>query len=237
MEKAPCGAFSFIMNAMVSVLRNKRLQTALAIILVIAVLFGIGFLLQDVFTELGASLDSYASAHPVLGPLFFILLAAASVMLGPFTSAPIVPLAIFLWGPLPTLGYLLSGWVFGNAVAYAIGFYLGHPVVRRVVPKAKLDRWIRFVSEEADITLLFFFRLVSPSEMGYVFGILKYDFWKYAALSVFSEIPVALALVYAGDAFVSNNWWGFAVFGIVWLFAMLVALHALQKSSAKRAQG
>lgn len=222
---------------MASLFGSRRVQSVLVVVIILAALFGIAFLLQDVFTELGESLDSYASVHPVLGPLFFILLAAASVMLGPFTSAPIVPLAIFLWGPLPTLGYLLSGWVLGNAVAYAIGFYLGHPVVKRVVPKAKLDRWIRFVSEEADITLLFFFRLVSPSEMGYVFGILKYDFWKYAALSVFSEIPVALALVYAGDAFVSNNWWGFAIFGIVWLFAMLFALHALQKSSAKKNQG
>lgn len=225
------------MNTMASLFGSRRVQSVLVVVIILAALFGIAFLLQDVFTELGESLDSYASVHPVLGPLFFILLAAASVMLGPFTSAPIVPLAIFLWGPLPTLGYLLSGWVLGNAVAYAIGFYLGHPVVKRVVPKAKLDRWIRFVSEEADITLLFFFRLVSPSEMGYVFGILKYDFWKYAALSVFSEIPVALALVYAGDAFVSNNWWGFAIFGIVWLFAMLFALHALQKSSAKKNQG
>lgn len=212
---------------------KKRHKQALLFIFIVLVLLGIGLLLQDVFIEIGQSLSDYSSHHPVLGPALFVILAAASVMLGPFTSAPLIPLAVFLWHPLPTLGLLMLGWILGNSAAYAIGFYLGHPVVRRIAPKEKLDHWIEFLSTKADIMFIFLFRLVSPSEMGYVFGILKYDFLKYMVISAMAELPVAFALIYAGEAFVTNEWWMFGIFGIAWLLVMLFALHILQKNMRK----
>jgi uncharacterized membrane protein YdjX (TVP38/TMEM64 family) len=209
---------------------KKKHKQALVFIFIVLGLLGIGLLLQDVFIEVGESLSEYSAHHPLLGPALFIILAAASVMLGPFTSAPLIPLAVFLWKPIPALGLLMLGWILGNCAAYAIGFYLGHPVVRRIAPKEKLDRWIEFLSTRADMMLIFLFRLASPSEMGYVFGILKYDFWKYLVVSVASELPIALVLIYAGEAFVTNEWWMFGIFGIAWLLVMLFAFHALQKS-------
>jgi uncharacterized membrane protein YdjX (TVP38/TMEM64 family) len=214
-------------------LRHRRAQLILAAIILLA-LVGVGFLLQDVFSEIGESLNAYSSEHPILGPILFALLAAGSVMLGPFTSAPLVPLAVFLWRPLATLGLLLAGWIVGNAVVYAVGLYLGHPVVRKLAPAKKLDEWIQFVSTEIDIRLLFLFRLVSPSELGYVFGILKYDFWKYMGLTFLSELPVALALVYAGEAFVTNNWFLLGAFGILWIVILLLSVQTIHRFRQKK---
>lgn len=188
---------------------------------------GLSLLLQDVFNELVAVLAGYEEGRPVSGPALFVLLAGASVMLGPFTSAPLMPFAVGVWGAGKTLALLLVGWALGNSAAYGIGYHFGHPIMGRIVSAEGLRKWMRFLREEVSVWGLFLIRLAAPAEIGYAFGILKYDFRKYLAIVLPAELPFALIVVYGGEAFLDGHWItlaglvtsAFLIMGGAWLIA------------------
>ncbi len=175
-------------------------------IVLVAAVIGLALLLQDVLNTLVVALAEYEATRPILGPVLFILLAAASVMLGPFTSAPLMPFAVGVWGTGKTLALLFFGWSVGNTIAYAIGYYFGFPLVRRIVPEEHLRKWMHFLRERVSAWGIFLFRLAAPAEIGYAFGILKYDFRKYLAIVLAAEVPFALVVVYGGDAYIDGRW-------------------------------
>ncbi len=150
-------------------------------------------------------LQMYAAERPLYAMGLFASFAFLSVLLGPLSSAPIVPLAIVLWGKLVTLILMLAGWMFGAVVSYGIGMHAGYPLVAHVIGKRRLDEWLKRVSRQATPFLALMFRLALPAETGYVFGLIRYPFFTFLGISLLVEIPVGLGLIFVGDAFVTQN--------------------------------
>ena len=125
--------------------RSKRHIVALALFVAAIVIASIA--LQDAFDGLSSFLDRYSGERAFIGSFIFVALAALSVLLGPFTSAPLTPFAVGLWGAETTIALLMVGWLVGNTVAYAIGYYAGHPLMQRVVSKERFNRSTSFVSK------------------------------------------------------------------------------------------
>ncbi|MBI2023183.1 VTT domain-containing protein [Candidatus Giovannonibacteria bacterium] len=197
----------------------------------VGVLLGASFFLQEYFLRAVDIVNFYASSHPLLAAFMFVALAAASVMLGPFTSAPLVPFAVALWGMDISLALLFSGWLLGNSASYAIGYYLGHPILSNIAPESKLNKWIDFLSKKADYKLLFLFRLAAPSEVSYVFGMLRYNFFKFLAIAVPAELPFAMFIIYTSGALVSNSWQIVATLSIAGLAIIAAAAYTLKQSA------
>jgi len=217
---------------------NKRIRKkslhATYIIIFLAAIFSLSLFLQDYFKNIQDFLSAYTNQNPILVPLLFVLFAALSVMLGPFTSAPLISFAVALWDTSFTLFFLLSGWLIGNTLAYLIGKHIGHPIVKRLVKKEKLLKWETFLSEKIDIRLVFLFRLAAPSEVGYVFGIMRYNLMRYLTITILAEIPLALLLVFAGEAIIGNNWELFVGLTIAGLTVILSSLYLLKSLETKR---
>lgn len=213
---------------------KRRHKYIILLVVLIAVLFGAAALFQDVFRSLTGALVEYEEAHPFLGAFLFIALGAASVMLGPFTSAPIVPFAVAVWGTPVTLGLLLVGWLLGNSIAYVIGFYLGYPIVKKIVSEPKLKKWSGFISREVHIGALLLFRLAIPSEVGYVFGVLRYEFLKYLFIVFVAELPFALIVIYAGEAIIDSSWLTLTGLGAGTVAIIVGALWMLKRVSRRR---
>lgn len=212
---------------------NKKQLLGIATMAFILLLFASSALFQDTFFRLVGRLDLYASAHPLLGALAFVLLAGASVLLSPFSSIPLVPAAVIIWGAEQTFILLLVGWLLGGIVSYGIGYYVGYPAVRRFVSKQHMNEWIEALSERVDIWIAFLFRLSTPSETGYVFGTLKYDLCKYIAITFLAELPFAYLAVYASEAFINDGWIAFVVLGCIWILSISLAVRALNKRIKK----
>lgn len=216
----------------------KRKSYVVAYIVVfLTVIFVSSLLLQDSFAVVQEALGRYADQHSFLAPFMFVAFAALSVMLGPFTSAPLVSFAVALWGTLLTFVLLVIGWLLGNSLAYWIGHSIGYPLVRRIVSKEKLRKWTTFLSDKVGTRLLFLFRLATPSEVGYVFGILRYRFFHYLIISLLAELPFALLIVFAGEAVLGNRWEllvGLMVAGFTLILGSLYLLKALETKRGKR---
>lgn len=215
-------------------MRISKTQLVLVIIVAaIFIMFATSALLQDTFYHITNNLQTFVEHNKVLGPIIFILLAAASVLLGPFTSAPLVPSAVIIWGTGLTLGFLILGWLLGNTLAYGVGYYFGYPLVKKLLPDNKVEEWITLLSENVDIWLAFLFRLATPSETGYVFGTLKYNFLKYFTITLIAELPFAVVTVYAGEAFINTGWLSFVGLGILWAIFILVAVSMFRRKVKK----
>jgi len=196
----------------------------IAAVLIILFFYG-GTFLQNIFLDYGEKFKNFEEGHPVFQLFIFVALAAMSVVFGPFTSAPIVPFGVVVWGMWGAFALLMAGWLIGNSIAYLIGYYLGFPLVKRLVSEKKLNEWMNFISGKVDSKFVFLFRLAAPAEVGYVFGILKYSFLKYFVIVFLAEIPFGLILLCGGQAFIENNW--FLLWLMVGLTALIIFLSSL----------
>jgi len=105
-------------------------------------LFACGALLAR---EFATPIRDALSAHDRIGILVFVGTAVLAVLIPVLTNLPLVPIAVLAWGPWLTAALLLSGWVAGAALAFALGrhargWLLRHfPAMKR---HADIDRLI-----------------------------------------------------------------------------------------------
>lgn len=195
----------------------------------IALLFWASVIFREEVAAAVSFIDSYSNKHPVLGVFLFMAFAAASVLLGPFTSTPVIPIGVAIWGSFLTTVFLLAGWLAGDILAYYIGHRFGYPVVGKIVGREKLDKWISQIADRLKFLFVVLFRLALPSETGYIFGILQYNFKKYLAAVFLGELPFAVLLVYASDAFLKGNALLFGGVAAAALALILVSALALKR--------
>jgi uncharacterized membrane protein YdjX (TVP38/TMEM64 family) len=208
---------------------RKRYAIIITLVLLFVVIFSATAFLQGKIITIAQDAAATVQENGVAGVAVFTLLAAASVMLGPFTSTPLIPLAISIWTPETTLLFLLVGWLIGNSIAYALGRYIGYPVVRTFIEKEKLDQWIDILSNHVGVGMLLLFRIASPSETGYVFGIMRYDLGRYFIITFLGELPFALLAVYTGHALITTRWWMLAGLGALWVAIIYWSLNIFRR--------
>lgn len=168
--------------------------------------------------------------HPVLGAVAFVAAAAVSAMLAFFSTAVLVPVAVEAWGVPLTMGLLWTGWMLGGVGAYAIGRYLGRPVVRRFASDAVLARYEDRISAHAPFGVVLLFLLVLQSEVpGYVLGLARYGLGRFALALALAEVPYAVLTVYVGTSLVERRLALLLAAGAATLLLIGVAFAFLRK--------
>ena len=179
---------------------------------------------------------TFASAYikdSELGILIFILLAAISTMLSPFSSVPLAPIAIVTWGPLATTLMLVVGWTIGGMLSYVIGKRYGYEIATKFIEPKKFDKWSSQIEKKVNFFMMLVFRVMTPSETGYIFGIIRYPFGKFLLVTFLSELPFALAISYGGNAIISREKEFFIIAAIVSVIFFPVFYHLYKKEFKK----
>lgn len=202
-------------------LRGYLLVTLL--IGVLAALFFVSPFLQGLFFIVADDTSSYAAAHTGEAMIFFVLLAAISAMILPFSSVPIVPFAVSLWGMWTTGALLLTGWLIGGIGAYMIGRYAAHPIIAQFMKEEKLTRYKHYVSDRLTFTRALLLRFSLPAEIGYAFGLIQYHFVLYIIVTIIAEVPLAFLTIQASDAFVHLEFFSFIGWIVALGFLMVVS--------------
>lgn len=175
-------------------------------IIAVAFLFWSSISVQSIFYESALSIEKYATQNEILVIAIFIVLAAFSAMLSPFSSLPLVPVAIMIWGNFLTGIFLLVGWLAGGTLTYIIGYYAGYPLVSQFASFEKVKYYKEKIPEKAEFWLILLFRFSMPAEIsGYALGIIRYNFGKYFLATFLAELPFAFATSYAGNAIISDK--------------------------------
>lgn len=186
--------------------------------------------LHSTLLRVVAEAGELITEHPRLGMGLFILFAAVSAMLAFFSSAVLVPVAIYTWGKALCMLALWVGWTLGGMASYGIGRWLGRPIVKSLLSSATLTRYEDRVSRQTPFSLVLLFQLALPSEVpGYLLGLARYPFGKYLVSLMISEIPYAVGTVYLGSSFLDRRLFVLIGVGAAGALLMTLAFRTLQR--------
>lgn len=192
-------------------------------IIAAAILFFAPLWLADALLKTTSFFEAYVEKNEILGIAIFTALAAFSAILSPFSSVPLVPIAVMLWGSFFTFVMLFSGWLIGDVSAYLMGRFAGYPLIKRLTVFEKIEHYKSQVSGKMEFWLVLLFRFAAPSEVaGYVLGVLRVYFGKYFLATFLAELPFALLTVYASEAFIRQD----LILFIVLIAALLILTSA-----------
>jgi uncharacterized membrane protein YdjX (TVP38/TMEM64 family) len=150
--------------------------------------------------------EAIIEEHPVVGVSVFVGASALSAILAFFSSAIIVPAAVHAWGAPLTMFLLWIGWTVGGMGTYAVGRWLGRPVVKAMISDSTLDQFEHRITTRAPFGLVLLFQFALPSEVpGSVLGLVRYSFAKYMAALTVTELPYAIGTVYLGESFLEQR--------------------------------
>jgi uncharacterized membrane protein YdjX (TVP38/TMEM64 family) len=146
------------------------------------------------------------SSHPLAGSALFVILSAFAAMLAFFSSAVLVPAAVYAWGPLMTTVLLWVGWMLGGLISYLLAFWLGRRVLRWLSPGRSFTQYEERINKQASFSFVVLFQLAMPSEIpGLVLGLARYPLERYLAALALVELPYAAGTMLLGASFVSRR--------------------------------
>jgi len=186
--------------------------------------------LQGYFLDWIKDIEQFVKDHPVLGSLAFVGLSALVSMLSLFSSAPLVPIAVLVFGNALTLVLLLAGYMIGDVIAYYLGYTTRHLSLENFLHLEKIDYYRKKLSNGAQFSLVLLFRIALPAEIaGYPMGIIRYSFGKYMLAAFIGELIFAAITVYASDALLQKNLALFAFWVIVALILIFISAEILHR--------
>lgn len=209
---------------------NHRRLVVLAVILLIVLGVSTSPVLGGAVREMLATVERVIRAYPRAGVAVFLAFAAVSAMLSFFSSTPIVPVGVYVWGTERTMLLLWIGGVVGGTGGYWLARTLGRRVALRFIPAEPFHRYETFFASRARWPSILLFRFALQSELpSYVLGVLKYPFPKYLPIMALAELPFVAVVVYLGDAFVRGRSGLFVVTLAASLGFTLLAFRRLQR--------
>lgn len=170
------------------------------------------------------------AAHPFLGAIVFVVLAAISAVLAFFSSALLLPAAVYTWGSSVTFALLWLGWLLGGICTYALGRALRRPQQGLSRAPSRLDFYVERVPSEVTFALVLLLCLALPSELpGYLCGYLGVRLRTYVSALALAELPYAFGAVLLGGGVVNREIGGVIAFGLLGAALSSYALWVLHK--------
>lgn len=224
------------MNAPTPPTRDPRLghhwRRAIGLLLVcvlLAVLLSVDAL-YALMQQLLEAAKPVIAGHPGWGGALFVVLSAASAMLAFFSSALLVPVAVYSWGRTATIVLLWLGWLIGGMCAYGVGRAFGRPLVRGLASARVGEFYLERLPAQIDLPVALLIQLALPSELpGYLFGVLRVRFRIYLVALALVEAPFAVGTVLLGENLIRRQGGWMLALVAVGLGASLAALYLLHR--------
>lgn len=194
-----------------------------------AILLSVDQIYDGLHRALSAT-EPLIAEHPYLGAIVFVLLAAISAVLAFFSSALLLPAAVYAWGNTVTFSLLWLGWLLGGICTYALGRGLRGSQRRDPQSSRQFDFYVRRISGEVTFTLVLLLCLALPSELpGYICGYLRVRFRTYFAALALAELPYAVGAVMLGAGVLNRHIGVLVSFGVIGAALSLYALRTLHR--------
>lgn len=192
-----------------------------SLIAFLALIFWSSYTFQEYFFNAMRFLEKYINNYPAFGLIIFIGLAAVSAVISPFTSVPLIPAAIIVFGKFLAFFSIWFGWILGGCLSYLLGLYAARPLAIRLFTDEKIDKYQKRFSQKANFWLVLLFRSSVPAEIpGPVLGALKYSPLKFTLATAIAELPYAIAVVYASNSLLMGQKLGF----LLWVGSIFAAM-------------
>lgn len=170
------------------------------------------------------------ASHPVVGAVVFVLLSALSAILAFFSSALLVPAAVFAWGKVLTVCLLWLGWMLGGLFAFAVGRGLRSQKGSESKLPGRLEAYLPGVTQDISFPMILLFQLALPSEIpGYLCGFLGVPLRRYFMAMSLAELPYAVGVVLLGETVVNRQIGWLVTLGVVGAILGFVLIRLLHR--------
>lgn len=217
--------------------RTRSLLRLLAVVIAcasVALLLSIDAVYQGL-QQLLATAEPLISAHPVLGAAVFVLLSLLSAILAFFSSALLVPAAVFAWGVPLTVFLLWLGWLLGGMAMYALGRSLRRAPHQQSRQRSRLSQYLPETPQQVGFPLVLLWQLALPSEVpGALCGYLGVSFRTYVIALALGELPYAIGAVLLGDSVVNRQLGSLVALGVLFATLGYFLLRRLHRRSDQR---
>ncbi len=166
-------------------------------VLVVALFFILASFLGQKFET---NIKEFVAFGGIWAPIFYFLLSIVSVVFAPFSSFPLIPLAVVSFGLRTAFFATVLGWTIGSVIAFLIARKYGTPVVKKLISIESLEKIKRFFPEKNSFFETFFMRMFFPVDLlSYALGLFSsIDFKTYFLATFLGIIPFALFFSYMG---------------------------------------
>lgn len=168
-------------------------------------------------------LESWIENRPVLGAAAYVVVVAASIVLLPLSSLPLLPLAAGVYGVWMTAMLSSAGWWIGSLIAFQIA-RLGRPYVERIASLEAIDRLEHKIPKDVSFWGIVVLRMIFPVDIvSFALGLLRQlSFPTYAMASLIGIIPFAFVWSYAGGELGRGQFLSFALVAVGMAAAVLL---------------
>ncbi len=153
----------------------------------------------------GSLRDQVESAGPA-GPLLFIGLLAAAVIVAPIPNTPFFVVAGVIWGPVVGSAYAMAGLMAGSLGAFLLARLIPRRVVAAMVGRRAWGRMAR-ASEAASPWAVFWARLLPATNfdwINYLAGLTPIAALPFILATAAGTAPATVVTVAAGSAIGDN---------------------------------
>lgn len=174
-----------------------------------------------------SALEAWIAAHALLGAAIYFVLVAASVVVLPFSSLPLLPIATRSYGVTGAALLSAAGWWVGALLAFQLA-RLGRRAMERFVSLRAVDEVAGKIPPDIGFGGIVVLRMTLPVDLvSFALGLVKgLGFRTYAAASLVGIVPFAFVLSYAGGELGAGRYLSFAMVVLVAAAVALAGRHA-----------
>lgn len=180
-------------------------------------------------------LEAWIGQNRALGAAIYVVVVAASVVVMPFSSLPLLPLAARSYGVVATALLSAAGWWIGCLIAFAIA-RLGRGYLERFTSLEAVDRMEDRVPRDVGFGGIVVLRMILPVDLvSFALGLLKrLPFRTYAVASLIGILPFAFVWSYAGGRLGAGELLSFIVVVLGMAALVLVVRHLWRRRGQSR---
>ena len=151
------------------------------------------------------------------------------VVILPIPGFIAVGTGVALFGPLKTSIYALIGILLGSFVAFFIGRVLGYKVVKWIVGKDTLDKWLKSVKnkDKLVLTFMFLFPFFPDDVLCFIAGLSSMSTAYFFVMITLCRIISVVVASYSinGNIIPYTTWWGIALWILVFFVTVLITVY------------
>jgi uncharacterized membrane protein YdjX (TVP38/TMEM64 family) len=202
-----------------------RLLICLLLFLDIAALIYYFICATGVITKITSvkALRDYISKFGNKAVILYIIFSFLQVVILPVPGSVTVAAGVALFGAFKCCIYSFIGIVTGSIVAFALGRCLGYPVVKWIVGKETLDKWLNKVKgkDYLILSLMFLLPMFPDDVLCFIAGLSSMTWLYFIIMIIVTRLISVVTTAYSFELIPFNTWWGILTWIIIFAIVVL----------------
>ncbi len=209
---------------------KNYLKLSLGGILVLIVFILVSYLLQ-IYSDSFEHLMNVG----IPGMIIYVSIAIFATVVAPVSAMPLLPVAVYLWGPITAALLSIIGWTTGAVIAFLIARVYGVKLVKNFIPLEKIQYYENFIPKSQEFLGIVAMRLFLPVDiLSYLLGLFsKIDVYTYTLATIIGVTPFAFVFAYIGTMPISFQIFSFIIGGIIFMIMFYFYFKKFKKNLGK----